>query len=261
MVLFRHELRQNRLSLILWSAILSFMLGVCVAIYPEMASQMGDISDMFANMGNFSAAFGLDRLNFGEFMGYFSIECGNVLGLGGAFFAAIQGTSALAKEERDRTAEFLLSHPVSRTRILSEKLAAIFAEILILNLSVAAVTAGLCGIMGEGESIPDVLLLLLVYFLMQLEIAALSFGISAFLRRGSTTVGIGLAVMLYFLNLIANLTEDAAFLKYITPFACTDGAVILEQGFPEPKYLCAGLLLATAGIVIAYSRYRKKDIR
>jgi ABC-2 type transport system permease protein len=53
-------------------------------------------------------SFGMDKLNFGEFMGYFGIECGNVLGLGGALFAALAGISALAKEEKDRTAEFLL---------------------------------------------------------------------------------------------------------------------------------------------------------
>ena len=96
MTLFFHELKRGRLSLAIWSVAIAFMLGVCVIIYPEMSSQMGDISEMFADMGSFSAAFGMDQINFGEFMGYFGIECGNVLGLGGAFFAAILGISALA---------------------------------------------------------------------------------------------------------------------------------------------------------------------
>ena len=34
-------------------------------------------------------------------MGYFGVECGNVLGLGGALFAAVVGASAIAKEERE----------------------------------------------------------------------------------------------------------------------------------------------------------------
>ena len=74
MTIFLHELRQNRLALIIWSGAISFMLGVCVIIYPEMSSQMGDISAMFADMGAFSSAFGMDQLNFGEFIGYFGIE-------------------------------------------------------------------------------------------------------------------------------------------------------------------------------------------
>ena len=57
-------------------------------------------------------------------MGFYGTECGNILGLGGAFFAAITGMSLLAGEEGGHTAEFLLTHPLGRTRIAGEKLAA-----------------------------------------------------------------------------------------------------------------------------------------
>ena len=80
MTLVLHELRRNKIFLAVWTGVISFMLGVCVMIYPEMSSQMGEMTDMFANMGSFTEAFGMDKLNFGEFMGYFGIECGNVLG-------------------------------------------------------------------------------------------------------------------------------------------------------------------------------------
>ena len=111
MTILKHELWQGKNTLLIWTAILAVMLGVCILIYPEMAVQMEDITDMFANMGSFSAAFGMDRISFGEFMGFFSVECGNVLGLGGAFLSALLGISALAKEEKEQTAEFLLTHP------------------------------------------------------------------------------------------------------------------------------------------------------
>ena len=74
MTLFTHELKRNSIALLIWTYAISFMLGICVIIYPEMSSQMGEISDMFANMGAFSDAFGMDQLNFGEFMGYFAID-------------------------------------------------------------------------------------------------------------------------------------------------------------------------------------------
>ena len=113
------------------------MLGICILIYPEMASQVNEMSAMFADMGSFTAAFGMDQINFGEFIGYFGIECGNVLGMGGAFFAAITGISVSSKEERDGTAEFLLTHPLSRNKIIFNKLLSVIAEILILNLIAA----------------------------------------------------------------------------------------------------------------------------
>ena len=145
------ELRRNRIFLLVWTGVISFMLGVCIAIYPEMKSQMSEMTDMFANMGEFTAAFGMDQINIGEFMGYFGIECGNVLGLGGGFFAALVGIAALSKEEKERTAEFLLTHPITRRRVITEKLASVALQITIMNLAVALISS-LC-IFAVGEQV------------------------------------------------------------------------------------------------------------
>ena len=77
MVMIRHELKEGRITLLIWTAVIAFMLSLCILIYPEMEMQMGDVSSIFAKMGGFSAAFGMDRLNFGEFTGFFGVECGN----------------------------------------------------------------------------------------------------------------------------------------------------------------------------------------
>ena len=55
------------------------MLGVCIIIYPEMQTQMGDIGEMFSDMGAFSDAFGMDMLNFGEFIRFLIERCFAVL--------------------------------------------------------------------------------------------------------------------------------------------------------------------------------------
>ena len=260
MTVFKHELRQGRSALIIWTASISFMLGVCIVIYPEMSTQMGDISAMFADMGSFSQAFGMDRINFGEFLGFFGVECGNVLGLGGAFFAALLGISALAKEEKEHTAEFLLTHPVSRTRVITEKLSAVIAQIVILNLAVIAVTALSVLIIGEEADIKIFALLFLSFFLMQLEVAAVTFGISAFLRRGSLGIGLGLAAVFYFMNIVANLIDETKFLKYITPFGYTESADIIADGALNGGYLAVGMALAAIGVILAFWKYGRKDI-
>ena len=260
MTVFKHELRQGRSALIIWTAAISFMLGICIVIYPEMSTQMGDISAMFADMGSFSQAFGMDRINFGEFLGFFGVECGNVLGLGGAFFAALLGISALAKEEKEHTAEFLLTHPVSRTRVITEKLSAVIAQIVILNLAVIAVTALSVLIIGEEADIKIFALLFLSFFLMQLEVAAVTFGISAFLRRGSLGIGLGLAAVFYFMNIVANLIDETKFLKYITPFGYTESADIIADGALNGGYLAVGMALAAIGVILAFWKYGRKDI-
>ncbi len=260
MKLFLHELRLNKKALIIWSCAISFMLGICIIIYPEMSSQMGEVGDMFSEMGAFSDAFGMDKLNFGEFMGYFGIECGNVLGLGGALFAAIVGASALAKEEKEHTAEFLLTHPISRVRVITEKLLSSLIQVCILNAAAVAVTCACIFIVDVDADSATLALVFLAHLILQLEIVCLTFGISAFLRRGELGVGLGLVFTAYFLNILANLTEELKFLKYVSPFSYTDGAYIIPERSIDVKYLAVGLALSALGIAAAYWKYTKKDI-
>ena len=96
MTVFWHEIRLNRMSLLIWSAAVGFLMMVCIFMFPEMQGEMEEVGAMFSSMGSFTAAFGMDRLNFGEFSGFYGIECGNILGLGGAFFAALTGAAVLS---------------------------------------------------------------------------------------------------------------------------------------------------------------------
>lgn len=261
MTLVKHELRQGRSALAIWTAAIGFLVIVCVFLFPEMKGEMDGISDMFASMGSFTQAFGMDRLNFGTLIGFYAVECGNILGLGGAFFASLIAVTALSKEEKDRTSEFLLTHPVCRARIVTEKLAAVMIRIVLLNGLVFVVSVGSMAFIGEEIPWREVGLLHLAYFLLQVELAGLCFGISAFLRRSSMGIGLGVAAMMYFLNLIANLTEQAKFLKYITPFGCAEGADIISSGRLDVPMVVLGLVFTAAGIAAAYGKYLNKDIQ
>ena len=261
MTLVKHELRQGRTAFFIWTAAIGFLLSVCIFLFPEMKGQMDSVNDVFASMGSFTAAFGMDRLNFGTLTGFYAVECGNVLGLGGAFYAALCAVGILSKEEKERTADFLLTHPVSRTRIITEKLIAVLIQITAMNIIIYALSVG--SIAAVGEEIPwkEISLLHIAYYLLQLELAGICFGISAFLHRGSVGIGLGIAAVMYFLNLIANISETAEFLKYITPFGYCEGADIVSSGNLDGAKLAVGAVIGISGIVIAYLKYTKKDIR
>ncbi len=261
MTLLKHELRRGKLGLMIWSAALSFMLGICILIYPEMAGQMEEMSSMFADMGSFTQAFGMDQLNFGEYKGYFGIECGNTLGLGGAIFAALLGISAIAKEEKDHTAEFLLTHPISRDRVYAEKLLSVMIQILSLNIVVALITLLATVAIGETLPVGETTMLLIAFTLLQIQIAGITFGLSAYTKGGSMGLGIGLALVLYFISLVANLLEKVEFLKYVTPFAYTDSGTIYAQGHPEWKYLIVGMMITAVVIMIGRVKWNRKDIQ
>lgn len=260
MTLMLFELKRNRLSLAIWTAAIALLLLVCLAIFPDMKGQVNELNTAFSSMGSFTEAFGMDQLNFGELMGFYGLECGNILGIGGAFFAAYIGVNALAGEEKNRTAEYLLTHPVSRSRVVFEKLACVLCQILILN-AVSMLTS-LIAVRAIGESLQmkEFLLLHAAYLLLQAEIAAVCFAVSAALRRSGIGAGLGLAAVLYFLNLIANISEDAEWLKYITPFGYAEAADIITNAEIAPVPAAIGCLVTAAGIAAAFIIYDQKDI-
>ena len=260
MTLVKHELRQGKTSFLIWTASVGFLLAICIFLFPEMKEQMDGVNDIFASMGSFTEAFGMDRLHFGTLIGFYAVECGNILGLGGAFYASLCAVGILSKEEKDKTAEFLLTHPVSRKRVLTEKLIAVLIQITAMNIIIYALAVG--SIAAVGEAIPwrEISLLHLAYYLLQLELAGICFGISAFLHKGSIGVGLGIAVMMYFLNLIANIADAAEFLKYITPFGYCEAADIVSNGSLDSTLVMIGAVMGICGIMIAYLKYTKKDI-
>lgn len=260
MTLIRHELKQGRLSFAIWTISISFLLVVCIFLFPEIKGEMEGMNDVFASMGSFTAAFGMDQLNFGSLIGFYSIECGNVLGLGGALFASLIAVSALAKEEKEHTAEFLLTHPIKRYKVITDKLIAVLLQILFMNAIIYGLSVGSMVLIGEDIPWKEISLLHLAYLILQIELACICYGISAFLHRGSIGIGLGIAIAFYFLNLIANITEKAEFLKYLTPFGYTEGADIVADGSLNITYVLIGIVFAIVGISAAYWRYGKKDI-
>lgn len=260
MTIFLLELRRGKVSLIIWTAILTFLLVVCVFMFPAMSSEMADVSNSLSNMEDFTGALGMSGIDIAQFSGYIGMEFSNVMGMGGAFFAALLGIASLSKEERNHTAEFLLTTPVSRARVITEKLLAVISQILILNIVVAGFLSLSVLVIGEELDTKAFALLLLANVLLQIEIALITFGISAFLRRGSLGIGLGLAACFYFLGIISNLMEDTKFLKYITPFGYTDSGSILTDKAIDGGYLAVGMTLAVIGVAVAYIKYTRKDI-
>ena len=259
MTIFRKELRSNAVSFLVWTLAIGGLMAVCVGLYPSMEGSAGDMSAIFADMGEFSAAFGLDRLGYGTIMGFYGIECGNILGLGGAFFAALTAMGLLAGEEGGHTAEFLLTHPVSRTRAAAEKLAALAVMILGLNLICFACGAGGILAIGEEPEWRDFLRYHGALLLMQLEVSGLCFGLSSLLRRSSFGLALGLAAGLYFLGLIINMDAGLDALRFVTPYYYADASrVFAGESLTGP--MLAGCALGALGTLCGVRQYARNDI-
>ena len=94
----------------------------------------------------------MDRLNFGTLIGFYAVECGNVLGLGGAFFAALCAVGILSKEEKRQNSGISADSSCQPQRIITEKLIAVLLQITAMNLIIYALAVG--AIAAVGEEIP-----------------------------------------------------------------------------------------------------------
>ncbi|MGN0675024.1 MAG: ABC transporter permease subunit, partial [Oscillospiraceae bacterium] len=168
--------------------------------------------------------------------------------------------SVLANEEKERTAEFLLTHPVSRFSVITQKLLSVVTQVIIMNIFVVAASLISAAAIGEEFQMKEFILLHAAYLLMQLEISCICFGISAFIRRGSIGIGLGLALAFYFMNIICNISDKAEFLKYITPYAYSEASNIIYDSKLETDLIVIGAVFSLAGIMTAYLKYTKKDI-
>lgn len=260
MTIFSHEMKQNKNMLIIWSLSVGLLIFVCMMLYPQMQGQMEDINKVYSSMGSFSEAFGMDRLNFGTVMGFYGIEGGNILGIGGAFFAAMTGIGMLSKEENAHTVEFLLTHGVSRKRIVAEKLLAVLTIIVVFNAVCIGLSMVSFKIIGEDIAMKEFFLFHLAQFIMQCELAFICYGISAFIKRGGIGIGIGIASIGYFFNIILNISDKAKWLKYVTPFAYSDAADILSKAEIKGALITVGVFYAVIAVAVAFCKYCMKDV-
>ena len=134
MTLIKHEIKANLKTLLIWGLTVGGMNFLMMLIFPSVKEQMAGMVEMYANMGSFSQAFGMDKINFTTPLGFYGIEAGAVLSLGGSMFAAILGTGMLAKEEGAHTAEFLFTTPHTRTYHVALKAVALGLLVLLFNL-------------------------------------------------------------------------------------------------------------------------------
>lgn len=261
MTLYKHELKLNRVSFVIWLVGVLAMSAGCIFLFPLIDDSMADMSDAFASMGGFSAAFGMDKLPITTLEGFFGTEIGTIFALGSGMYAALLGISALSKEESGHTAEFLHTLTLGRCGIVTGKLLAILTYLALFDLAAFGVFAGSAALIGETLSMKCLVGYILAQFAAQTELASVCLALSAYSKRSSLGVGLGIALVLYVLDIVARITEQAEFLKYFTPFSYSNATdVFVNDGSVETVPLCIGLCVTVIGILTAYFIYKKRDI-
>lgn len=261
MTLFLHELKINRTGFIVWFAGVAAFCAGCICMFPFVEESMGDMSDAFAAMGEFSAAFGMDKLPIATMEGFFSAEVGTIYALGGGMFAALMGITMLSKEESSHTAEFLHTLPMSRFSIVTSKLLALFSMITVFDIMNLCVFVGSIAVLGEEIDMFSFIMYMLAQYICHFEIAAVCFALSSCFKRSQIGIGLGFTLIMYVLNLMSRITDEMESLKYITPFYYSNASdIFVNNGGIDIVLTVIGLAVTAAGLAAAYIIYGRRDI-
>ena len=154
------------------------------------------------------------------------------------------GVSALSKEEHGKTADFLLSKPVSRTKILTSKLFAALTALLGTNLVFTGATFAMANFITHGEASTQTLLRLCsTVLLIQLAFFCFGFLLSAVLPKVKSIVAVSLPTVFVFfiIGTLGAIIGNSA-VRYLTPFKYYDLIALIDTG----KYDTKSLLLEGA---------------
>ena len=115
MNIYLYELKKKIVSSIIWVGALGLFVWVCFGMIDMMANEaMTNIIDQFPD--EMKHAFGMD-IDLSTVSGYYAWIHGMIITLCGAIFSMNFGLNAVSTEERDLTADFLISKPITRSAI------------------------------------------------------------------------------------------------------------------------------------------------
>ncbi|MCM3567101.1 ABC transporter permease subunit [Neobacillus mesonae] len=264
MNLFFREMKAARKSLILW-CIGSFLMAASgMAKFEGLDSTGESLQQLVSTMPrSLQAVMGTGSLDLSTAVGYYGILFTYLL-LMAAIHSLMLGAGIIAKEERGKTAEFLLSKPISRSRIMTAKLAAALVNVLIFNLVTFVFSViSVAKFAKTEDSISDLSLLMTGMFLVQLMFLAAGSGIAASGKKPKRAVSMGTALLLaaYILSIAIDLSQKLEFLQYLTPFKYFEAKRVLIDGGLDPVFILLSIGIVFILTIVAYISFNKRDIQ
>ena len=262
--LYTKELKRSRKSFFIWTSIVLGFTVMVLSIYPFMEGMGEDLSNMMRNIPNeLRKAMGMDEQTWGSILGFYSTYFGIYIVLLTGIYTMSTGATILSKEEKEKTAEFLLTRPISRKSIFSTKVLALFSltlGIIILQVIVAAISFSVAAETaidwGNFATMHLHGAVLIIFF------TALGVLLSMFLNPKTNFMGLVFGIIFgsYFLNAMSKATEATEWMGYISPFNYVD----FNVGDPNYSLSILGvitlLVLAVGAVLFARYRYERRDV-
>lgn len=262
MNVFVRELKAHRWGLVFWC------LGMVMLIYSGMAKYaayeaagQSVIEVMNQLPKGIQVVFGLSGFDLSTAAGFYGVLF-LYTAVMGAVHAVLLGAHLIAKEERDRTSEFLYAKPASRSRILTGKLLAGLVNLVAFNLVTLASSFYFVDLFNKDRPFgSEMLTLMLGLFFIQLIFFSVGAVVAGISRRPRAAASAATSIM--FLTFLffyaANLSESMGFLEYFTPFKYFDAAALMVDGL-DPVFVGLSVLIIVAAVFGTYHFYSGRDL-
>ena len=260
--IYLHELRIRWRSVLTWLGGLLGLHLLYLPFFPAFADQAEMVNDLMANFPpEFLQAFGMNGVDLATVLGFYSLVF-TFVQLSLAIQSANYGFGLLSVEEAERTADFLMTRPVSRQRIWASKVLAALSSLLATQVGVWVIAFVTVPAFAGGRDWDAALLAKLLFSLLPFQLVFFSIGlaVSMLVRRirSVTPYGLGLGFGMYVLNAFGGMLGETK-LEWLTPFKHFDPPDIINSG-TYSNLVWLSVTAAAVGLVIAWMRYLRRDI-
>jgi ABC-2 type transport system permease protein len=186
------------------------------------------------------------------------------LEIAAAIHAVLLGSGIIAKEERDKTTEFLNVKPVSRSAVITSKFLAALVNVVVLNIVTLISSIIMVSAYNKGDDITGIIVVFFVSLLIvQLIFLSLGALLSASLRnsKASGSLSVGILLVSFMIYEITGVAKNLGALNIFSPFKYFNGNRIIEGSGLDMGILALSLLLVAAFTTATYFYYRKRDMR
>ena len=263
MNIFIREMKAHRKSLISWSIGMLFMIIAGMGKYSAYAGSDQSITEIMSKIPKtLKAILGFGNFDVSKASGFYGMLFLYLL-IMVTIHASMLGANIISKEERDKTTEFLMVKPVSRTRIITSKLLAALVNILTLNIVTLILSITIVSKYSNGEKITGGILILMIgMFILQLMFLFIGTGIAAISKNPKSAASVATTVLLvtFMLSIVIDMNSKLAGLKYFTPFKYFDTEKMMYGGGMDPVFVILSFVIIAALVCVTYVFYKKRDL-
>ncbi|GCD09315.1 ABC transporter permease subunit [Clostridium tagluense] len=263
MNIFIVEMKAQRKGLIIWALGILFMVGAGMGKFVALSSSGQSMNELLNQMPkSMLAIMGIGTLDLSKASGYYGVLF-LYLVLMATIHASMLGADIISKEERDKTAEFLLAKPISRNKIVTSKLLAATMNILIFNVITLVSSIIIVGKYSKGEAVSaDIAILMMGMLILQLMFMLIGTAIAAVSRNPKTATSISTAILLitFILSIAIDINSKLQNLKYLTPFKYFEAKNLMNGVGFQWSFVILSIIIILVMLCITYVFYKKRDL-